>query len=109
MTQEAAMRFGFDQRPARARRLETVFLLAVPTGAAVFPLLDGALASWLGGFWGTLAAIVGVASPLAALQRAAFGGRAPRQAAAEGVAFGAAVAFLYGWVFAAPFIPPPGF
>jgi hypothetical protein len=103
------MRFSFDRRTARARRLETALLCAVPLGALAFPLLDAGFGAWLGGFWGTLLAIVVVSSPLAALQRAAFGGRAARQAAAEGVACGVAVAFLYGWVFAAPFVPPPGF
>ena len=103
------MRFSFDVRPARARRLETVLLATVPLGAAAFPLLDAGFGRVVGGFWGTIAAIVVVASPLAALQRAAFGGRTPRQAVAEGVVCGIGVAFLYGWVFAAPFITPPGF
>ena len=103
------MRFCFDVRPARARRLEVVLLAAVPLGAAAFPLVDAALGRAVGGFWGTIGAIVVVASPLAGLERAAFAGRGPRQAAVEGVACGMAVAILYGWVFAAPFIPPPGF
>ena len=103
------MRFSFDRRPAPARRLETVLLVLLPVGAALFPVLDAAFGRVVGDFWGTMAAIVVIASPLVAVQRIAFGGRTPRQAAAEGLACGVAVAFLYGWVFAAPFVTLPGF
>lgn len=103
------MHFQLERRSEAAQAAEHLLVPAVPLTGVLYLLLDWGLARLLGGYWGSLLAIMVSTAPLTALFRVACAGRTPRQAARDGIWCGLAVAGLYAWVFTAPFVSLPGF